>query len=66
MVFKPEVVNLENGKFSKDDCVIYDSSSLEMAQVLSRMFRQPDMPRPFGVFYKEDRTDLRLYVAGAD
>ena len=53
--FKPQVINLENGKWSADDCIVYDETSRELAGIVGRMFWQPDMPRPFGVFYCEDR-----------
>ncbi|MEM8488310.1 MAG: 2-oxoacid:ferredoxin oxidoreductase subunit beta [Bacteroidota bacterium] len=53
--FSPQVINLENGKWSVDDCIVYDESSRELAGIVGRMFWQPDMPRPFGVFYAEDR-----------
>ena len=53
--FKPQVINLESGDWSVDDCIVYDETSRELAGIVGRMFWQPDMPRPFGVFYCEDR-----------
>jgi 2-oxoglutarate ferredoxin oxidoreductase subunit beta len=53
--FKPQVVDLEDGSYSIDDCIVHDETSQELAQILSRMFWQPGMPRPFGVFYQEKR-----------
>ena len=53
--FRPEVVDLENGRWSADDCVEYDASSRELAGIVSRIFWREDMPQPFGVFYREER-----------
>ena len=53
--FSPQVINLENGKWSVDDCIVYDETSRELAGIVGRMFWQPEMPRPFGVFYCENR-----------
>lgn len=56
--YKPVVVKLEDG-FSAEDCWIHDESDFYKAQILVRMFDQPDpeqlMPRPFGVFYETER-----------
>ena len=51
----PQSVDLETGDWSVDDCLVYDESSAEMASVVGRMFWQDDLPRPFGVFYREER-----------
>lgn len=54
---KPEMVNLDTT--SLDDLWIHDSSDRMKATILSRMFDnnalEGGLPRPFGVFYKEDR-----------
>jgi 2-oxoglutarate ferredoxin oxidoreductase subunit beta len=54
---KPEVVNLSDA--SKDDLWIHDSKDMGKALLLTRMFDDPRksnaLPRPFGVFYQEDR-----------
>ncbi|MEM1126246.1 MAG: thiamine pyrophosphate-dependent enzyme [Bacteroidota bacterium] len=49
------VVDLEAGDWSIDDCLVHDETNVELAGLLSRLFWQPDMPRPFGVFFREDR-----------
>ncbi|HMB93457.1 MAG TPA: 2-oxoacid:ferredoxin oxidoreductase subunit beta, partial [Rhodothermales bacterium] len=54
--FAPEVIDLTNGNWSKDDCIVYDETSMELANIAGRMFWQDDMPRPFGVFYREERS----------
>lgn len=53
--FTPEVIDLAGGQWSVEDCLVHDESSRELAGIVSRIFWQEDMPRPFGVFYKEDR-----------
>ena len=50
-----EVIDLESGSFSADDCLVYNERSLELAGIAARMQGQPHLPRPFGVFYREDR-----------
>ncbi|MEM1270558.1 MAG: 2-oxoacid:ferredoxin oxidoreductase subunit beta, partial [Bacteroidota bacterium] len=50
-----EVIDLEDGTHSVDDCLVYDETNREMAYVASQLFWQADMPRPFGVFYREER-----------
>jgi len=50
-----EAVDLESGKYSVDDCLIYNETSLELAGIAARMQWQPQLPRPFGVFYRNDR-----------
>ncbi|MES2591354.1 MAG: 2-oxoacid:ferredoxin oxidoreductase subunit beta [Bacteroidota bacterium] len=55
--FKPVVVNLSD--VSVNDLWIHDESDQAKAGILARFFTHPDdenaLPRPFGVFYKEDR-----------
>jgi len=54
---KAEVVSLND--VSAEDLWIHDSRDLIKATILSRMFENPlgddALPRPFGVFYQEDR-----------
>jgi len=56
--FKPVVVDLGNG-ISADDCWVHDDKDFYKAQILVRMFDDPELeghlPRPFGVFYETDR-----------
>jgi 2-oxoglutarate/2-oxoacid ferredoxin oxidoreductase subunit beta len=49
-------IDLENGKWSLDDCLVYDETNRGHAQLAGRMFWQEDLPRPFGVFYREERA----------
>ncbi len=53
--FRPVAIDLAGGRWSKDDCIVYDETSMELAGIVGRMFLQPELPRPFGVFYREDR-----------
>lgn len=52
---KLEVIDLQAGDWSLDDCLVYDETSREMAQIFARCFWQKDLPRPFGVLYRENR-----------
>ena len=57
--FKPVVVDLSEGA-SADDCWIHDDHDFYKAQILVRMFDDPNiaghLPRPFGVFYETERA----------
>ena len=56
--FRPVVVEIGNG-ISADDLWIHDENDFYKAQILVRMFDDPTLeshlPRPFGVFYQNDR-----------
>ena len=56
--FKPVVVDFNNGA-SADDCWVHDEKDIYKAQILTRIFDNPcadgHLPRPFGVFYQNDR-----------
>ncbi len=56
--FKPVVVELNEGS-NADDLWVHDEADLYKAQILTRMFDDPTieghLPRPFGVFYENDR-----------
>ena len=49
----PQVVSLD--EFSADDLWIHDENDRVKASMLSRFF-DSELPRPFGVFYSEERT----------
>ena len=56
---RPEVVEI-GGKYSADDMWIHDEKDFYKAQILTRLFDNPSevgavFPRPFGVFYTNDR-----------
>jgi 2-oxoglutarate ferredoxin oxidoreductase subunit beta len=56
--FKPVVIDFNDG-FSADDCWVHDEKDIYKAQILTRIFDNPNsedhLPRPFGVFYQSDR-----------
>jgi 2-oxoglutarate/2-oxoacid ferredoxin oxidoreductase subunit beta len=56
--FKPEVVTLGEG-FTAEDLWVHDEQDFYKAQILVRMFDNPQsighLPRPFGVFYQTNR-----------
>ncbi len=56
--FKPQVVTLGEG-YSADDLWIHDEQDIYKAQILARIFDDPNLdghlPRPFGVFYETNR-----------
>ena len=53
--FELKSIDLSGGKWSADDCLTYNEGSIELANIVSRMSWQKDLPRPFGVFFREDR-----------
>jgi 2-oxoglutarate ferredoxin oxidoreductase subunit beta len=56
--FTPTVVPLDNG-YNASDLWVHDERDVYKAQILVRMFDDPQkpshLPRPFGVFYETDR-----------
>ncbi|NNE71882.1 MAG: 2-oxoacid:ferredoxin oxidoreductase subunit beta [Rhodothermales bacterium] len=52
---KLEPIDLTGDKWSKDDCLVHDETSVELAGVIGRMFRVDTLPQPFGVFYRVSR-----------
>ncbi|MFN3427246.1 MAG: 2-oxoacid:ferredoxin oxidoreductase subunit beta [Candidatus Thermochlorobacter sp.] len=58
--FKPIVVNLNDGNLSANDLWIHDETDRVKASILARFFDTPGsenyLPRPFGVFYREERA----------
>ncbi len=56
---RPEVVEI-GSKYSADDMWTHDEKDFYKAQILTRLFDNPSevgavFPRPFGVFYTNDR-----------
>jgi len=66
---QPEVIDLEGGDWSVDDCLVHDETSKELATILGRMSWQDadeepiprldetgtQLPRPFGVVHRTER-----------
>jgi 2-oxoglutarate ferredoxin oxidoreductase subunit beta len=50
---KPEIVDL-GASYSENDLMLHDPTDATKAYILGRMF-DAEWPRPFGVFYREDR-----------
>jgi 2-oxoglutarate ferredoxin oxidoreductase subunit beta len=52
-------VDLNSGEYSVDDLWIHDEKCRNKANILTRFFDDPTnenaLPRPFGIFYQEDR-----------
>jgi len=52
-------VNMDEGGISANDLWIHDEKDATKANILSRFFddvkKENHLPRPFGVFYSEDR-----------
>jgi len=59
---KPEVISLEGGSYGIGDCHVHDPSNPRLARILGELFRAPDLPRPFGVIYQEDRPTYEAQV----
>ena len=57
---QPEIVNLEEGKYTMDDLWIHNEKDLYKANILVRFYDEPSLdghfPRPFGVFYARERA----------
>lgn len=71
--FKAKVVDLEKDGVAKENLWIHDDTDAIKASILVNFFDDPKnenaMPRPFGVFYKEDRNmydnDVRNQLANS-
>jgi 2-oxoglutarate/2-oxoacid ferredoxin oxidoreductase subunit beta len=61
--FRLESIELQNGEFSTSDCLVYDETSRELAGIVSRIFFDPELPQPVGVFYRENRPTYEALVA---
>ncbi len=57
--FIPKIVDLNSGDYSLEDLWIHDEKCRNKANILTRFFDDPSsenaLPRPFGIFYQEDR-----------
>jgi 2-oxoglutarate ferredoxin oxidoreductase subunit beta len=53
--FKPIVVDLAKENLSTSDLWIHDETDINKAGILARFADDDNLPRPFGVFYAEDR-----------
>jgi 2-oxoglutarate ferredoxin oxidoreductase subunit beta len=57
--FNPRIVDLTSGEYTLEDLWIHDEKCRNKANILTRFFDDPSLseslPRPFGIFYQEDR-----------
>ena len=60
--FRLETINLENGNWGIDDCLVYDETSRELATIMARVYWREDLPQPFGVFFRENRPSYDSQV----
>lgn len=64
--FQPVVVELEEG-YSMDDLWVHDETDRVKASILTRFFddtkQEGRLPRPFGVFYTEERKIYEIELA---
>jgi 2-oxoglutarate ferredoxin oxidoreductase subunit beta len=58
----PEVISLEDGAYGIDDVHVHDASNANLARILGELFWDPDLPRPFGVIYQENRPTYEAQV----
>jgi 2-oxoglutarate/2-oxoacid ferredoxin oxidoreductase subunit beta len=53
--WKPKVININDGKNSINDVLIYDETSKDLAFILSSFSDNPELPLPLGVFLARSR-----------
>ena len=54
--FTPVVVDLDKEEFSTSDLWIHDETDINKASILARFADEESLPRPFGVFYAQERV----------
>lgn len=59
---RPQVVDLENGKWSVDDLAVHDKSDKLLALMLSDLTYQSEFPTPFGVLYQIEKPSYEKQV----
>ena len=59
---RPQVVDLENGKWSVDDLAVHDKTDKLLALMLCDLTYQPEFPTPFGVFYEIEKVSYETQV----
>ncbi len=55
-------VDLSAPNASANDCLVYDETDRTLAGIVGRIYGQDDLPRPFGVIYREDRPTYDAQV----
>ena len=59
---QPEVLSLENSEYGVSDCHVHDTSNANLARILGELFWDPDLPRPFGIIYQDERPTYEAQV----
>lgn len=54
--FTPEIISLDDGKYSISDVLIHNEKDTTLSFILANLSNRPDFPRPFGVFLDIERT----------
>jgi len=54
--WKPVIINLNDGKYSINDCLVHDETSKDLAFILSSFSDNPLLPMPLGVFLDRQRN----------
>jgi 2-oxoglutarate ferredoxin oxidoreductase subunit beta len=52
---QPKIFSIEDGTGSINDALVYDETSINLANIIAGLSRNPDFPRPVGVFYAQER-----------
>jgi 2-oxoglutarate/2-oxoacid ferredoxin oxidoreductase subunit beta len=53
--FTPEVVKINDGKYSANDLLVHNEKDSTLAFILANMIHNPELPRAMGVFLSLDR-----------
>jgi 2-oxoglutarate ferredoxin oxidoreductase subunit beta len=65
--FKPVIIDLNDGKHSVNDAIVYDEKSKELAYIVSQFSDNPAMPLPLGIFvdinYSTFEDDMTQQIA---
>lgn len=54
--FTPKIINLDDGKNSINDCLIYDETNNDLAYIVARLTDNQNFPTPIGVFLNIERS----------
>jgi 2-oxoglutarate/2-oxoacid ferredoxin oxidoreductase subunit beta len=54
--FTPKIINIKEGRYSKNDCLVYDETNNDLAYIVARLTDNPEFPTPIGVFLHRERS----------
>jgi 2-oxoglutarate ferredoxin oxidoreductase subunit beta len=60
--FTPEVVSLDDGRYSVSDLLVHDEKDTTLSFILADMTYKPHLPRPIGVFLSLERPSYESEV----